>query len=104
MSLASPALLLAELYTHSSRCGLEECRQLRWLIFPKSGGQSTRNGKETTMGDSTLLMERKRLRVSVWRRAGRNEYKFRLNTTAASAGSVFMSSSVIFLVLVEQRS
>jgi hypothetical protein len=41
MSLASPALLLAELYTHSSRCGLEECRQLRWLIFPKSGGQST---------------------------------------------------------------
>jgi hypothetical protein len=45
-------------------------------------------------------MERKRLRVSVCRRAGRNEYKLRLNAAAESAGSVFMSSSVIFLVLV----
>jgi hypothetical protein len=51
------------------------------------------------MGDSTLLMERKRLRVSVCRRAGRNEYKFKLNAAAESTGSVFMSSSVIFLVL-----
>jgi hypothetical protein len=52
------------------------------------------------MGDSTLLMERKRLRVSVCRRAGRNEYKFRLHGAAEIAGSVFMRSSVIFLVLV----
>jgi len=31
MSLASPALLLVRFYTHSLRCGLEECHQLRWL-------------------------------------------------------------------------
>jgi len=34
MSLASPALLFVCFYTHSLRCGLEECRQLRWL-YPK---------------------------------------------------------------------
>jgi hypothetical protein len=45
-------------------------------------------------------VERKRLRGSVCRRAGRNEYKFRLNAAAESAGSVFMSSGVILLVLV----
>ena len=52
------------------------------------------------MGDSTLLMERKRLRGPVCRRAGRNEYKFKLNAAAESAGSVFMSSKIIFLVLI----
>jgi len=31
MALASPALFLVYFYTHSLRCGLEECRQLRWL-------------------------------------------------------------------------
>src|SRR5436305_11440426 len=41
MALASPVLLLICFYTHSLRCGLEECRQLRWLC-PKSCSQSTR--------------------------------------------------------------
>src|SRR5437588_10945421 len=31
MALASPALLPYLFSTHSLRCGLEECRQLRWL-------------------------------------------------------------------------
>jgi len=31
MSLASPALFLFCILTHNLRCGLEECRQLRWL-------------------------------------------------------------------------
>jgi len=35
MALASPALFLVYFYTHSLRCGLEECRQLRWLC-PKN--------------------------------------------------------------------
>jgi hypothetical protein len=36
MSLASPALLLFCLFTHNLRCGLEECRQLRWLVVSKN--------------------------------------------------------------------
>jgi hypothetical protein len=35
MSLASPALFLFCLVTHNLRCGLEECRQLRWLVVSK---------------------------------------------------------------------
>jgi len=35
MALASPALFLIYFYTHSLRCGLEECCQLRWLC-PKN--------------------------------------------------------------------
>ena len=53
------------------------------------------------MGDSTLLYGTKAPACFGLARAGRNEYKFRLNAAAESAGSVFMSSSVIFfLVLV----
>src|SRR5215472_7308744 len=57
-------------------------------------------GQETTLADSTSLMERKRQRVSGCRLARENEDKFGLNAPAESAGSAFIGRSVIFLLLV----
>jgi len=71
MSLASPALLFVCFYTHSLRCGLEECRQLRWLC-PKS--RAEHQERETDEESTAVVLWQSILTRRIhWRRRRRKK-------------------------------